>query len=66
MAKFAVPLEIIVDAPDSSAAFADVRTHFCVVRDPESNIGSPEFDVYDFEIGDEPYAVDDDEDDDDI
>lgn len=34
MPKFEIVLSIEIEADDANAAFADVRTNYCVVNDP--------------------------------
>jgi hypothetical protein len=48
MAKFDVPLNIIVEASDAEQAFAMVRSHFCVVEDREGRIKT---NLYDMHVG---------------
>lgn len=43
--QFEVMLSIRVEAEDSAAAFADVRSHYCVVNDPKRVILSPPHDI---------------------
>ena len=51
------------EAENAKAAFADVRSNYCVVNDPDGHIShkSPHFQVADFEIGEEPVELEDDE-----
>ena len=61
MARFDVSMHVEVEAADSEAAFADVRSNYCVVNDPDAKIthDSAQFTVVDFEIGEEPVKLED-------
>jgi hypothetical protein len=54
MPKFELLLAIVVEAADKSAAFADVRTHYCVVNDPENKVTE---NIVDFTIDDQIHDV---------
>jgi hypothetical protein len=58
MPRFEVALHVEVEAEDSNAAFADVRTNYAVINDPAGQIVD---NLVEFVVDGEPYELAEDE-----